>query len=89
MMINFESLIGKTIPIMIPIISPNDLLDVIIRGVEAGGIWIESEKMTQHILTSLAQPALKTPVFFVPYHEIKFAYYATESLALSEKAFSV
>jgi hypothetical protein len=84
---NFETLIGKTIPIMIPMIHLNDLLNVIIRGVEPGGIWIESETMTQHILESLGQPALKTPVFFVPYHEIRFAFYPTEKLALSEKAF--
>ena len=88
-MINFESLIGKTVPIRIPMMHETNLQDVIIRGVDAGEIWIESESMTQQVLATLGLPAVKTPVFFVPYHAIKFAYYGTESLALSEKAFGV
>jgi hypothetical protein len=89
MTINFEGLIGKTLPIMIPMMNPNGLIDAIIRGVENGGIWIECESLTQSVLAALGLPALKTPVFFVPYQQIKFAYYGSETLALSEKAFGV
>jgi hypothetical protein len=89
MMINFEALIGKTVPIMIPIMNPNGLVDAIIRGVEAGGIWIECENLTQSVLVALGVSALKTPVFFVPFQQIKFASYGSETLALSDKAFGV
>lgn len=85
---NFESLIGKTMLIVIPLMDP-PLQEVTIRGVEAGGIWIESAKLTSTFLATLNVPAIKTPIFFLPFHAIKLAFYPSESLALSEEAFGV
>jgi hypothetical protein len=85
----FDDLVGKTVPIKIPMIHETKFQEVIIRGVDYGGIWIESESMTQDMLNGSGASALKTPVFFIPYHAIKFAYYGSEKLALSEKAFGL
>lgn len=85
----FEELIGRTVPILIPMIHPKILQEVVIRGVEHGGIWIESENMTQTMLQGLNLPASQTPLFFVPFHEIKYALCGGGTTALSEKAFGV
>lgn len=86
----FEDLIGKTVPIKVPMIRGTKFQEVIIRGVDYGGLWIESESMTQDMLNELGIPASKnTPIFFFPYHAIKFAYYVSEKMALSENAFGM
>jgi hypothetical protein len=85
----FDDLVGQTIPIKIPMMSETVLQEVTIRGVDLGGIWIESESMTKQLLAGLGVPAIKTPVFFVPYHAIKFAFYGTDGLTLSPKAFGL
>lgn len=86
---NFESLVGKTLPALIPIIHPKLLREITIRGAEAGGIWIECKELTDVFLAALDLPAIQTPIFFVPYHEIKLAFYGGQDLALSEKKFGV
>jgi hypothetical protein len=86
---NFESLIGKTLPALVPMIHEKELQELTVRGVEAGGIWVESKELTEGFLEKLGVPAIQTPVFFVPFHAIKLAFYPSESLALSEKAFGV
>jgi hypothetical protein len=86
---NFETLIGKTMPMLIPMIDPKILQEVTIRGVEGGGIWIQSEKLTSDFLAALNVPAIQAPIFFVPFHAIKLGFVASDSLALSEEAFGV
>ena len=86
---NFESLIGKTVPAIIPMIHPKELRELTIRGVEFGGIWVESKELTDGFPSELGVPAIKTPIFFVPFHAIKLAFYPSENLALSEKAFGL
>lgn len=85
----FEELIGKTVPIRIPLMHETDLLEVIIRGVDYGGLWVESEIITQGVLKGLGIAAGNTPAFFIPYHSIRFAYYPLDKTALSESAFGV
>jgi hypothetical protein len=41
------------------------------------------------MLSNLKQAASKTPLFFVPFHEIEFAMQAIENVSLSDKAFGV
>jgi hypothetical protein len=84
----FSELIGHTVPMVITTISATDLQEVVIHGVEQGGLWIESAEMTQSLLRGLNAPAGRTPLFFVPFHEIKYAFVGGE-LALNEKAFGV
>jgi hypothetical protein len=86
---NFESLIGKTVLAIIPMIHPKDVQELTIRGVDLGGLWVESNELTDGFLSEMGVPAIKTPIFFVPFHAIKLALYASESLALSETAYGL
>jgi hypothetical protein len=82
--------IGEQIILFIPIISKTDLLLVTLHAVEAGGIWIENEKNSQLLLDAMKAPAIKTPVLFIPYHQIGFGLDNLEKgLSLSNKAFGV
>jgi len=84
-----KSLIGKQVLALIPVIDPNLFQVVTLRGVEIGGLWIESEDMNQKFLRSMGLPAAPMPIFFVPYVHIKFVMAASEQTALSESAFGV
>ena len=86
---NFESLIGKTIPAIIPMMHPKEVRELTIRDVEFGGLWVESKEFTDGFLSELGFPAIKTPIVFVPFHAIKIAFYPSETLALSDKAFGL
>jgi len=81
--------IGETVLLIIPIFHEVELQQVKLHAVEAGGIWIESESATQKLLGALKRPAGKTPVYFVPYSQIKFGLDFLDELSLSEKAFGV
>ncbi|MGH2509813.1 MAG: hypothetical protein ACRDHZ_20735 [Ktedonobacteraceae bacterium] len=86
----FSELIGREILILIPKIHQVELQKVNLVGVEAGGIWIESQAAMIVILRTFKQSSSpKTLVFFFPYHEITFAMVGIDKLALDEKAFGV
>ena len=85
-----HELIGEEIIAYIPMIDPIIFQSVRLYGVENGGVWIESQALTQTMLKAVKQSSSsKTPLFFVPFHEIKFLIQGTEKLALSEKAFGL
>ena len=87
--IKFEQMIGKQILALIPILSGEIVQEITIRGVEAGGLWIESETISKAWLQKLDLPVMRAPIFFVPYHEIRFLFFGGEKLELSEKKFGV
>lgn len=72
-MVRFDDLIGKKV-ILALVNSEKASYDVVLHGVEHGGIWIESlelEKLFGHkrgVITDL-KPSRK-PVFFYPYSQI-------------------
>ena len=88
----FSDVIGQEIAISIPYLAEGTgkLQRVKLVGVEAGGIWIESQELIDIVLegANLAS-APRTPVFFFPYSQIVFAVSSTDSVALSEKAFDL
>ena len=64
--------VGEQIAILIPRFDDARYHRVKLNGVEAGGIWIESQEFTDEVLgTRLGAP--KTLVLFVPYNEIAYA----------------
>ena len=80
--------IGTTLDIMIPWIDPTFAQSVKLLGVEAGGIWVESQTLTNHALKVIGQTsAPKSLAFFFPYHAVQSAFAAIEGPALDEKAF--
>jgi hypothetical protein len=84
----FENLVGKTFLALVPMFNLKLFSKLKLHGVEAGGIWVESDQYTQITAKALQEAAIKTPIYFVPYHEIRFAMVGGE-LALSEEAFGV
>jgi hypothetical protein len=59
-------------------------------GVEVGGIWVESQEITNQMLQFIGQAtAEQTPIVFLPYHAIASILVSIEGVALDEKAFGV
>ena len=81
--------VGKTIVAMIPFIDQSFQI-VTVCGVEVGGVWIQSQSLTNKMLGSLQEASLSiTPVFFVPYGQIVFLASHVPQTALNERAFGV
>jgi hypothetical protein len=82
--------VGQTLGFIIPGIHPTTIQRVKILGVEAGGVWIQSQTLTNAVLEKFgAASAPKTMVFFLPYHAISVGFASIEEPALNEKAFGV
>lgn len=87
---NFSALIGQEIGVLIPKIHQTIIQRVKLIGVESGGIWVESQDATNAILKRFnVATAPKTPVFFLPYHEIAFAIAGLDKVSLDEKSFGL
>lgn len=87
---NLSEFIGQEIGMLIPRIHQVKIQRIKLLGVEFGGVWIESQALTNDILRALGVPASpKTLVFFLPYHEITFAMVGVPGVALDEKSFGV
>ena len=81
--------IGDEIMLAIPDLDPKLQL-VTLRGVEAGGIWIKSQPMTNLLLETIGQQVWAgSPVFFFPYHAIRLGIGKSNAPALGEEAFGV
>ena len=78
--------IGQLILLSIPSISPEPQ-NVKLLGVEAGGIWVESQHAINLILESanLTSAPCSVAAFF-PYGEVRFGVVFVDGLALNEKA---
>ena len=86
----FTELVGESIFLLAPRIDEKTFKEVKLVGVESGGLWIESQDLTNAVLHFFGAPAAKnTPIFFLPYHEISLALTTVSGLALGEKAFGV
>lgn len=85
-----EDFIGKQIAIQSPFLHETTLQKVTLHGVEAGGIWIESQALLNHILQTLRVPGSpRTVVFFLPYHQVTYIMESISQSALNEVAFGV
>ena len=59
-------------------------LDIKLEGVDQGGIWIQCQRVTDMILRELGQSSFPaTPVVFVPYSAIRYAFVLAEGPSLS------
>jgi len=88
--VNFENLIGRQMLAVIPVLDPSAVQTFIIRGVEGGGIWIESQALTNLILEKVGLAyAPRTPVFFLSFSEMRFAFFPANAPSLNEGAFGV
>jgi hypothetical protein len=82
--------VGQEIALAIPFIDNIKFQKVKLLGVEAGGIWIESQTLINMVLKATATAtAPQTLAFFFPYHEVKFGFVGIEGPALNEQAFGL
>lgn len=66
-----SDMVGERIAVLIPQLHPTIWKFVRLHAVEPGGIWIESQEVTDALLSSFgATMSPKTLVFFFPYHQI-------------------
>jgi hypothetical protein len=86
----FAELVGQQILLNIPRLDQTHYQKVKLIGVETGGLWLESQALTNCVLQARGVPAApKTLVWFLPYHEISFAISSIEGVALDEAAFGL
>ncbi len=86
----FKDKIGQVVIFHIPFFDPIIFQELKIHGVEQGGLWVESQKMTNALLSKFGVPvSSKTMVFFLPYHQISFAMDSIDQPSISEKSFGV
>lgn len=85
-----SELIGQEIILKIPFVERDHYQHMKLLGVEAGGIWIESQEMINKVYSAVDIAASeRTVVFFFPYHQIEFAMTAVPGMALNESAFGL
>jgi hypothetical protein len=66
------------------------LLRANLVGADVGGIWIESQEITNDFLGAISAVASeRTPTIFVPYCRIVLAMSTMPGFALGEKSFGV
>ncbi|MGH9735807.1 MAG: hypothetical protein ACRD8A_14600 [Candidatus Acidiferrales bacterium] len=71
---NFKKLVGEDIALVSPLLGSDAPEKVRVHGVDYGGIWIESQKVTDSLLQSTQQTMSEnTPLIFVPFSKITFA----------------
>jgi hypothetical protein len=81
-----KELEGSTIALLSPFLDPKIYQEVMLRKVEDGGIWVDSQKLTEHALTIcnvVSSP--KTLVFFLPWHQVMTIMSSADEVALSER----
>jgi hypothetical protein len=88
--VTLQSFVGKTVAAVIPLMHKTKFQEITIRGVEHGGIWIESQALTNAMIKAAGlQDPSKTPVFFLPFSQIVLLMTSVEGMSVSEGAFGI
>lgn len=90
-MVTLADLVEQSVLIRSLVLDEQNPVFVKLLSVENGnGVWIESQKTTDHWLAMFKVTATpKTPVFFVPFSQIAWIMSFADYPALSEKSFGV
>ncbi len=84
--ISLAQLIGTNILTKIPDWKGNEIVTVKLVGVEAGGIWIESQDFMENFFAGTTHTmALKTLAIFMPYSRILAIYAFTDTSWISKR----
>ena len=87
---SLNSMVGEMIIVRIAALDQEEMSLVKLHGVDANGIWIESQKFTDAMMKKChLASSVTTPVLFVPFHSIEFILGSLRSLSLSETAFGL
>jgi hypothetical protein len=85
---HFGTMIGKEVIIVSTVLFPDgEPLTATIRGSEAGGIWIESQKLTDLMLKIVLKTGMfeVTPIFFLPFSSMEWAFVLGEVPSISSE----
>jgi hypothetical protein len=84
---SLQELVGENLVAAIQIIDEKHPSLVKLLAVENGGIWVESQKITDDWLSKIGSFATrKAYIFFVPYQQISWILDRADCPGLSEKA---
>ena len=84
------SMIGEVIVVRIPLLDAESMTLVKLHGIEAHGIWIESQNLTNQLTEKFhCSSSRTTPLVFLPFDKVDFIIASLDSLALSESAFGI
>jgi len=83
---SLKALVGQNVGILARRIHPESPLFVArLHAVEPGGLWLESQSLTDIILNALAQQVFEaTPVFFFPFEMIECVFSVLDTPSISE-----
>lgn len=85
-----KSMVGEMIMARIPALNRDELSLVKLHGIEANGLWIESQDFTDAMMAKCKlSSSVTTPLLFVPFTSIEFVLGSLRSLSLSETAFGL
>ncbi len=86
--LHFGTMLGKEVLIVSRVLFPNsEPLQATIRGAEAGGIWIEAQKLTDMMLKIVLRQTVfqATPVFFLRFSSIDWAFVLQDVPSISSE----
>jgi hypothetical protein len=82
-----KELEGTRVALLSPIFHATIMEQVTLHTVEDGGIWIESQKLIDQVLSAAnASMAPKTLVFFLPWHKVTWIMSAIDVPSISNRA---
>jgi hypothetical protein len=84
------SMVGEVIIARIPLLDAESMTLVKLHGIEAQGIWIESQDFTNELMERFRFSSSRTtPLVFVPFDKVDFIIASLDSLSLSERSFGL
>jgi hypothetical protein len=84
------NMIGEVLIVRIPLLDTDGMILVKLHGVEAQGIWIESQDFTNQMMEKFRFSISRTTLLlFLPFDKIDFIIASLDSLSLSEPAFGL
>jgi hypothetical protein len=87
---SLASMIGEVIIVRIPLLDADSMMLVKLHGIEAQGIWVESQDFTNQLMDKFQFSSSRTtPLVFVPFAKLDFIIASLDSLSLSEPAFGL
>jgi len=83
---SLDEMAGQEIIALVPLIDKIKLQKLKLHGVEAGGIGVESQSMSELLMQATGvNKKKKTALFFLPFSQIVFVTASLDAPALSEK----
>jgi hypothetical protein len=85
-----QNMIGEVIMARIPLLDADGMMLLKLHGVEANGLWVESQDFTNELMEKFHFSSSRTtPLVFLPFDKIDFILASLDSLSLSESAFGL